>query len=61
MSPKKEAIRLDKKRKLDRRYVRPYTILKRVSKVSYMIESPVELAALHPDFHILLFKKCVVT
>ncbi|WMV54915.1 hypothetical protein MTR67_048300 [Solanum verrucosum] len=37
----------------------PYRILKRVSNVAYELELPVELAVVHPVFHISLLKKCV--
>ena len=41
------------------RYVGPYKILKRVSKVAYELELPAKLAAVNPVFHISLLKKCV--
>ena len=34
-------------------------IFKRVVKVSYELELPAELAAVHPIFHVSLLKKCV--
>ncbi|WMV58854.1 hypothetical protein MTR67_052239 [Solanum verrucosum] len=37
----------------------PYRILKRISKVSYELELPADLVAVHPVFHISLLKKCV--
>ena len=52
-------MRYDKKGKLSPRYVFPYKILKRVGKVAYELEFPVELAAVHLVFHISLLKKCV--
>ncbi|WMV58592.1 hypothetical protein MTR67_051977 [Solanum verrucosum] len=55
----KEVMRFGKKGKLSPRYVGPYKILKRVGKVAYQIEFPIELAAVHPIFHISLLKKCV--
>ena len=33
--------------------------MKTVGKVSYELELPVELALVHPIFHISLLKKCV--
>ena len=43
---------MEKKEKLSPRYVGPYKILKRVDKVTYALELPAELAAVHPVFHI---------
>ncbi|KAH0636086.1 hypothetical protein KY289_036001 [Solanum tuberosum] len=47
------------KGKVSPRYVGPYRILKRIGKVAYELELPADLAAVHPVFHISLFKKCV--
>ena len=55
----KGVMRFGKKVKLIPRYVGPYKILKRIDKVAYELELPVELAAVHPVFHISLLKKCV--
>ena len=33
--------------------------MKKVGKVTYELELPLELAAVHPVFHISLLKKCV--
>ncbi|WMV07831.1 hypothetical protein MTR67_001216 [Solanum verrucosum] len=52
-------IRFGKKEKLSPRYVCPYWILKRIRKVSYELELPADLAAMHPVFHISPLKKCV--
>ncbi|WMV08971.1 hypothetical protein MTR67_002356 [Solanum verrucosum] len=52
-------MRFGKKGKLSPRYVGPYKILKRVGNVVYELELPTELAAVHPIFHISLFKKCM--
>ena len=55
----KGVLRFGKKGKLSPRYVGPYKILKRSGKVAYALELPVNLAAVHPVFHISLLKKCV--
>ena len=48
-----------KKGNINPRYVGPFKIKKRIGKVSYELECPAELAAMHQVFHILLLKKCV--
>ncbi|KAK6791688.1 hypothetical protein RDI58_010769 [Solanum bulbocastanum] len=55
----KGVIRFGKKGKLSLRYVGPYRISKRIDKVSYELELPANLAAVHPVFHVSLLKKCV--
>ncbi|WMV41893.1 hypothetical protein MTR67_035278 [Solanum verrucosum] len=52
-------MRFGKKGKLSPRYVGPYRILKRIGKVAYELELLIDLAAVHPVFHISLLKKCV--
>ena len=55
----KGVMRFGKKVVLSSRYLGPYKILKRVGKVEYQLELQVELAAVHPVFHILLLIKFV--
>ena len=55
----KGVMRFGKKGKLSPRYVGPYNILKRIGKVTYELELPAKLAAVHPVFHILILKRCV--
>ena len=55
----KGVMRFGKKGKLSPRYVGPYKILKRVSKVAYQLELPAKLAVVHPIFNISQLKKCV--
>ncbi|WMV54513.1 hypothetical protein MTR67_047898 [Solanum verrucosum] len=55
----KGVMRFGKKGKLSPRYVGPYRILKRIGKMTYELELPADLAAVHPVFHISLLKKCV--
>ena len=52
-------IRFGKKGKISPRYVGPYKILKRVGKVTYELELPAKLAAVHPVFNISLLNKCL--
>ncbi|WMV42013.1 hypothetical protein MTR67_035398 [Solanum verrucosum] len=59
VSPMKGLMRFGKKGKLNPRYVGLYMILKRIGKVSYKLELPAKLAAMHTVFHISLLKKCV--
>ncbi|WMV46945.1 hypothetical protein MTR67_040330 [Solanum verrucosum] len=49
--------RCDKKEKPSPRYISCYNISKRIGNVAYELELPLELAALHPVFHISMFKK----
>ena len=51
-------MRFGKKRKISP-YVGHYKILKRVGKVEYKLELPVELATVQPVFHISLLKNCM--
>ena len=48
----KGVMRFGKKGKLSLRYVGPYKILKRIGKVTYELELPTKLVAVHPVFHI---------
>ncbi|WMV46200.1 hypothetical protein MTR67_039585 [Solanum verrucosum] len=59
MSPMKGVMRFGKKGKINRWYVGPYRIPKRISYVAYELTMPTELAAVHPIFHIFLLKKYV--
>jgi len=59
ISPMKGVMRFGKKGKLRPRYVGPYEILKRVEKVAYELKLPIELAPVHPVFHISMLKKCI--
>jgi len=59
ISHMKGVMRFDRKGKLSPRYVGPYEILKRVGKVAYELKLPIELAPVHPVFHISMLKKCI--
>ncbi|WMV55247.1 hypothetical protein MTR67_048632 [Solanum verrucosum] len=58
ISPMKGVMRFGKKGNLSPRYVGQYQILRRIGKVAYELESPNELASVHPVFHVSLLKKC---
>ncbi|WMV40443.1 hypothetical protein MTR67_033828 [Solanum verrucosum] len=55
----KDVMRFGKKGKLSPWYIVPYRISKRVGNVSYELELPQELAAVHPVIHISMLKKCM--
>ncbi|WMV42357.1 hypothetical protein MTR67_035742 [Solanum verrucosum] len=59
VSPMKGVMRFGKKGKLSPRYIGPYRISKRIGNVTYELELPQELAAVHPIFHISMLKKCM--
>ena len=48
----KGVVRFDKKGNLIPRYVGPYEILQRVSKVAYEFKLSSELDSVHPIFHV---------
>ena len=52
-------MRFGRKGKLSPRYVGPYKILQRVGEVAYKLALPVELASIHPVFHVSMLKKCL--
>ena len=52
-------MRFGRKGKLSPRYVGPYEILQRVGEVAYKLALPVELASIHPVFHVSMLKKCL--
>ena len=59
ISPLNEVMRFFKKGKLSPWYILPYRISKRVTNVTYDLEPPQELEAVHPIFHISMLKKCL--
>ncbi|XP_069145663.1 uncharacterized protein [Solanum lycopersicum] len=58
ISPMKGVMRFGRKGKLITRYVWPYVILQRVGEVAYELALPVDLAVVHPVFHVSMLKKC---
>ncbi|WMV17853.1 hypothetical protein MTR67_011238 [Solanum verrucosum] len=55
----KGVMRFGKRGKFSPRYIGPYRISKRVGNVAYELELPLELAVVHPVFHISMLKKCM--
>nr|XP_016487448.1 PREDICTED: uncharacterized protein LOC107807549 [Nicotiana tabacum] len=55
----KGVMRFGKKGKLSTRYVGPYKIIRRIGKVVYELDLPLELEAVHPVFHVSMLRKCI--
>ena len=52
-------MRFGRKGKLSSRYVGPYKIVQRVGEMAYELALHVELAYVHPFFHVSMLKKCL--
>ncbi|KAK1631734.1 hypothetical protein QYE76_006049 [Lolium multiflorum] len=59
VSPLKGMQRFQLKGKLAPRYVGPFKVLSRRGEVSYQLELPEEMSAVHNVFHISLLRKCL--
>ncbi|KAK1677586.1 hypothetical protein QYE76_038434 [Lolium multiflorum] len=59
VSPLKGMQRFQLKGKLAPRYVGPFKVLSRRGEVSYQLELPEEMSAVHDMFHISLLRKCL--
>ncbi|GJT91075.1 putative reverse transcriptase domain-containing protein [Tanacetum coccineum] len=59
VSPQKGVIRLEKRGKLNPRYIGPFKILNRAGLVAYKLELPKELSNVHSTFYISNLKKCL--
>src|SRR3954463_12770863 len=59
VSPLKGIQRFQLKGKLAPRYIRPFKILNHRGEVSYQLELPEEMSAVHNVFHISLLRKCL--
>ncbi|XP_015068706.1 uncharacterized protein LOC107013265 [Solanum pennellii] len=55
----KRVMRFGRKGKLSPQYVGPYEVVKRVANVAYELKSPIELAPVHPVFHVSMHKNCI--
>ena len=45
--------------RLSPRYIDPFKVLKRIGKVAYELELPLEMSAIHNVFHVYTLNKCV--
>ena len=59
ISSMKGVMRFGKKGKLSPRYVGPYEILKCIGCFSYKLKLSIELALMHPVFHVSMLKRCI--
>ncbi|GJT62865.1 hypothetical protein Tco_1006398 [Tanacetum coccineum] len=58
VSPWKGVVQFGKRGKLNLRYVRPFSVLAKVRKVSCKLELPQELSRVHHTFHVSNLNKC---
>nr|GEW69717.1 hypothetical protein [Tanacetum cinerariifolium] len=59
VSPWKDVVRFEKKRKLAPRFVGPFEITERIGPMSYRLDLPEELNGVHDTFHVSNLKKCL--
>ncbi|XP_075080342.1 uncharacterized protein LOC142165861 [Nicotiana tabacum] len=52
-------MRFGKKGKLSPGCVGPYKIIRRIGRVAYELDLPLELEAVHPVFHVSMLRKCI--
>ncbi|XP_050218604.1 uncharacterized protein LOC126669230 [Mercurialis annua] len=57
VSPWKGILRFGKQRKLSRRYIGPYEIIKRIGPLAYRLALPGELSQIHDVFHISMLRR----
>ncbi|GJZ34167.1 hypothetical protein Tco_0579603 [Tanacetum coccineum] len=58
VSPLKRVIRLDKRGKMNPRYIGTFKVLAKVGTVAYRLELPDQLSRVHSTFHVSNLKKC---
>ncbi|GJW73047.1 putative reverse transcriptase domain-containing protein [Tanacetum coccineum] len=58
VSPWKGVVSFGKRGKLNRKYVGPFKVLKKVGTFAYKLELPQELSRVHNTFHVSNLKKC---
>nr|GFA26728.1 reverse transcriptase domain-containing protein [Tanacetum cinerariifolium] len=58
VSPWRGVIRFGKRRKLSRRYIRPFKVIERIRPVAYKMELPDKLRGIHDTFHVSNLKRC---
>ena len=51
--------RIEKRGKLNPRYIGPFEILARIGPVAYKLKLPQELQDVHDTFHVSNLKKCL--
>ena len=52
-------MRFGKKGKLSPRYIGPYQIVRKIGEVTYELDLPSDLEAVHPVFHVSMLRKCI--
>ncbi|XP_016747039.1 uncharacterized protein [Gossypium hirsutum] len=57
VSPWKKILRFGQKGKLSRRFIGPYSVLKRMGPVAYQLELPPELGRIHDVFYISMLRR----
>ncbi|GKF10737.1 hypothetical protein Tco_0048663, partial [Tanacetum coccineum] len=59
VSPQKGVIRLDKRGKMNPRYIGPFKVLAKFGTIAYRLELPDQLSRVHSAFYIFNMKKCL--
>ena len=60
ITPWKCVIQFKKRGKLNPRYIRPFTILKRIGPIAYRLELPRDLERIHNVFHVFMLRKYIL-
>ena len=59
VSPTRGGVRFGRRGKLSPRYIGPFEVLQRVREVAYELALPPSLSAVHPVFHVSMFRRYV--